>query len=369
MRVENNFQFHYYFIQFGYYDPFVNVGQFNLSNVDEWGIFHCMPISSMDFNDNWLVQKEYSLNNFPLVFTIFERYPTMVKNLPPYFADTFYNGGMKFSGYGGIDGLLLGNLAQELQFEVETIEPSDDKTYGHKKKTGTFTGTIADILYGDADAAFNGRFFLEYGTRKIEFLLPVLGDKVCIIAPGAEKIPQWIAIFKCFDVYFWCTFAIITLLSSLCFFVLKVWQEKHEMAIIRQSLLYQEFKQHVVEDEGNFKDIFFITWKVMVGITANMPFGSMERLFIGSCLLANLIISGTFEVNIIADCISCAIHFLESNQFFRVLCTRPTQNVPTTKTSTHWLIWMDRISKYLLHRHLFEICSVTIRHHPMFYNR
>lgn len=234
------------------------------------------------------------MNKFPLTFTIFERYPTMFRNIPPIFAKTHYNRGMKATGFGGIDALLLGNLADAINFTVRVIETSDD--YGFKLKNGTFTATIADVLYGHADVAFNGRFLQKYGSPDIEFLLPILGDKVCVIAPAAEKIPQWKAIFRCFDAYCWFSFALITLLSSVCFLLLKMWQDKQQMDIIRESLFYKDFKHLVVEEKCKFHGVFLATWKVMMGMTVSMPYCSVERLLIGSCLLANLIISGTFEV-------------------------------------------------------------------------
>lgn len=243
------------------------------------------------------MQKGHQLNQFPLTFTIFNRFPTMIKkeDLPPFFADSYINNGMKTSGFGGIDGILLGILAEEINFDLHIIEPPWDETYGYRLNNGTFTGTISDVLYGRADAAFNGRFLLEYGSPEIEFMLPILGDKVCIIAPAAEKIPQWKAIFKCFDISFWYSFLLITLILSICFCLLKFWQEKQEMMALRKTVLYTDFKCYVVEEKSNVSEVFYTTWKVMMGITAIMPNGSMERLLIGACLLANLIISGTFE--------------------------------------------------------------------------
>lgn len=236
------------------------------------------------------------MNKFPLKFTIFERYPTMITKLPPYFVDNYLNHGMKHSGFAGIDGLLLGNLAEEIDFTVQPVQSPDKVTWGQKLENGSFTGTIADVLSGRADVAFNGRFLQKYGSRDIEFMLPILADKLCIIAPAAERIPQWKAIFRCFDGYCWFSLALITLITSICFLYLKIWQEKQKMKIVRQSMLYRDFKHLVVEEKESFHGVVFTTWKVMVGMTANMPFCSMERLVIGSCLLANLIISGVFEV-------------------------------------------------------------------------
>lgn len=189
----------------------------------------------------------------------------------------------------------MGSLAETLDFTINIINPGET-TYGFKLKNGSFTGTLADVLNGNADAAFNSRFLFRYGSPEIEFFMPVLGDKVCVITPAADKVPQWKAIFKCFDIYFWSTFTLITFGSGLIFWIMKRYQEKCERSQIPKTFLL-DFKKFIRFDEtNNINNILTTTWKVMIGINAIMPKSSMERFFIGSCLLANVIISGTFEV-------------------------------------------------------------------------
>lgn len=263
-------------------------------NVGEWGIYRCFPIKHLDYTDSWLVQKEYNLNGFPITASIFERYPTMVKNLPKYFAETHYARGMKVSGWGGIDGFLLGNVALDMEFTVKSIAPLENSSYGFNWK-GEFRGAIGDILYGRADVAFNSRFLINYGTTDIEYMVPILGEKFCVIIP-ASKRPQWKAIMNCFDIYFWVTFIVITSASSIIFAVIKYFQEIQERRVLHDSLLYQEFKNMVVEEKIKVKGIIVATWQVMFGMNASLPFGTIERLLIGSCLLANVIIGGSFGV-------------------------------------------------------------------------
>lgn len=285
--------------QVGYYDPFVNVRSLAIKNVDEWGIFHCFPLKYLNFDDSWLLQKEYNLNNFPLIFTVFRRYPTMIKEVPKTFADSYISAGMKKSGYGGIDGLVLGNLAQALEFKVVTKTPKYLETYGYKLKNGSFSGAIGDILNGDADAAMNGRFFFNYYSPEIEFLTPTYGDKVCVIAPSAEKIPQWKTIFMCFRIYVWYAYIAITIFATAVFILLKFYEYKRQRNIIRQTYLYSEFKYHVVEHQFSCKRFILTVWKVMLGYAERMPLKTVERILIGSCLLANIILSGCFEVNML----------------------------------------------------------------------
>lgn len=266
------------------------------SNVDEWGVFRSFPIKYLDYTDNWLLEKAYSLNGFPLTVSTFERYPTMWKNIPKYFAETQYARGMKMSGYGGIDGFLLGNIADEMEFTVNIITPDDNYTYGFEQN-GQYTGTLGDVIYGRADFAFNSRFLINYGTTHIEYMSPISGDKVCVIKPATKQTPQWKAIFNCFDIYFWYAFLLITAVSSIIFPMLKYYQEKQERRRIHDSMLYRDYKNIVVEQKFCVKNsIFFSTWQVMIGMNSMLPFTTVERLLIGSCMLANIIIGGSFEV-------------------------------------------------------------------------
>ncbi|XP_055326068.1 uncharacterized protein LOC129579908 [Sitodiplosis mosellana] len=279
----------------GIFDPFANTRHLNITdpNVDEWGIYRSFPMKYLDHTDNWLVQKDYSLNSFPLTVSIFNRRPTMVREIPKYFAQTHYAQGMKMSGYGGIDGFLLGSLSKEMNFTLNAIMPKDNYTYGYKVG-GEFTGALGDILYGRADVAFNGRFLINYGTTDIEYMSPTHGDESCVVMPAARKPPQWKTFFKCFDVYFWSIFFVITSGSSIIFPILKHHQEKLERRVLRESLLYRDFKSFVVEEEIRVKDIIFVTWQVMIGMNAALPLQTIERLLIGVCLLANIIIGGSF---------------------------------------------------------------------------
>lgn len=264
--------------------------------IDEWGIYRSFPLKYFDYSDNWLLQRAYSLNQFVLTVSVFERYPTMVTEVPKYFAKTHYAREMKRSGYGGIDGLLLGNVAKTMNFRVKTVQPLDAEKYGFKRGS-KFTGAIGDVVDGRADIAFNARFIIKYGANNTHSMIPILGDKVCVIVPAADKRPQWMAIFRCFDGYFWFAFFSITSISGVIFAFLKFYLEKQKRRIIHESFLYKDYKHFVVEEEINvWKDTFWTTVHVMIGVVTNLPFGTIERLLIGSCLLAHIIIGGSFGV-------------------------------------------------------------------------
>lgn len=279
-----------------------------------------MPIGVFDLEDDWIMRKEWSLNGFPFTATIFSRYPTMLlkRALPETFLQTHYARGTDYSnGFGGFDGFVMGNLAKALNFQLEIIKRLPQDTYGSVLPNNTFTGTLGDVLYGKAEASFNARFLLDYGTAQIEFMFPVLGDKMCVIAPAAQKIPQWTAIFKCFSVNVWISFAAVTCLCGGFWFLLKNCQfQENQREIVRpfneKSRTSFDERHHPSEAESKQVDecehgafvryllkiheVFVPIWMVMLGATTIMPERTMERLFISSCLLAHVIFLGTFEV-------------------------------------------------------------------------
>lgn len=82
-------------------------------------------------------------------------------------------------------------------------------------------GSIGDVLYRNTYISFNARFTADYGTDEIEFMFPVFCDKLCIIAPKAHRIPEWMAIFKCFHITVWILFLLITSICGYIWFLLQ----------------------------------------------------------------------------------------------------------------------------------------------------
>lgn len=282
--------------QIGYYDPFVDARELGLKNVNHWGVFNYLPVDLLDPDDAWILQKEDHMNRFPLTFSVFERYPSMISNFSNIFDGSILSKVMNKIGYGGIDGLILGSLAEILEFKAVVVQPNSTDTYGHRTADGVFTGTLGDILYGRADAAFNSRFLIEYSSTDIEYLLPTLGDKVCVVAPAAQKIPQWRSIFRYFDAYFWLAFLVAGAVAT----ATHVWFNRYEVMRqrkrLRRSVFYAEFKRFAVEKRFSVRKIYMTVVKAIIGMSTSLPFVSRERLVIGACLLANRIISGHFEV-------------------------------------------------------------------------
>lgn len=98
----------------------------------------------MDFNDNAIFGKFKNLNNYPLRVSLFRRYPTSLKanELPAVFHGSYLmKDSWRANGYGGVDGIMLSNVAKTLNFEPIVVEPNGID-FGFKSTNGTFFGKI-----------------------------------------------------------------------------------------------------------------------------------------------------------------------------------------------------------------------------------
>lgn len=99
-------------------------------------------IDRVTYENGWILSVADDFRGYPFNTGIFVRYPTLVpiKDLPPIFLQSYYAAGLKHSsGYGGLDGMLVGNLAEALNFKLITIK-SD--RYGDKLANNTFSGRL-----------------------------------------------------------------------------------------------------------------------------------------------------------------------------------------------------------------------------------
>lgn len=150
-----------------------------------------------------------------------------------------------------------------------------------------FKGAIGDILDDRADVAFNSRFIIDYDTKHIDFIYPVFSDKFCIIVPSALRIPGWKAIFRCFHYSVWILILVADLLCALFWYFLKRTTMIKTLMLRSRSNLYRS------------PSVTNVTLDMLLLMTSSpivMPNHIKERMFIGSCLIANIVIVGTFQV-------------------------------------------------------------------------
>lgn len=152
---------------------------------------------------------------------------------------------------------------------------------------------MGDVLYRRVYASFNARFVSDYGTDDIEFMFPVSSDKVCVIAPKALKVPQWMAIFKCFSKNVWLLIVFINTFCGYFWYILKSWA----LSTNNFSRNLNAPKRKTSRELDGVSVTFIEMWIIMLGgASKRLPYRSMERVFLSVCLVSNIIIAGSFQV-------------------------------------------------------------------------
>lgn len=276
--------------EIGFYDPF----QQNEGN-STWGILRWIKFHDLIQRQNWFLNKSKNFRGFPLKFSKFERYPSFLSKsqLPKIHVDSYVGAVMNYTyGYGGFDGLVLGNLAKYLNFKVILLDAPDATQYGYVQPNGSYTGTLKDVLFHRADVAINSRFVTEINVTEVEFMYPIYCDQFCVICPKALKVPQSLAIFLSFNPIVWVAFILVNFLCGYTWYLFKKWAlQKKRMGVLR---IKSHEKYSPEYDRCSVLSVEI--WLIMLsGPSPKMPFRTAERLFMSACLLANVIIAGTFQ--------------------------------------------------------------------------
>ncbi|GBP31914.1 hypothetical protein EVAR_18453_1 [Eumeta japonica] len=138
------------------------------------------------------------MKDFPLRASIFYRFPTSIKeceNMKHYIVLNNEHSG----GYCGLDGLIMAEVIKKFRFNLTLIRPKGYQNYGYVTREGKVTGTLGNIVHGEADIAFNSRFLADYGTTGFNFLMYTSSDALCVLVNRPEDIPLWLFPYK--DVY------------------------------------------------------------------------------------------------------------------------------------------------------------------------
>lgn len=69
----------------------------------------------------------------------------------------------------------------------------------------------------------------------------------------------------------------------------------------KRNLVKQKAFQSESKIYSKFTVVSIEMWIIMIGASSHMPFRTIERLFIAACLVANIIIAGSFQVFIISS--------------------------------------------------------------------
>lgn len=221
-----------------------------------------------------------NLNGYPVNVSLFVRKPTAVRPVPRTIKeDVRYQVLERSEGFGGVDGMVLASMSEYLNFFPVINIPPADIEYGYVLPNGTSYGSIGDVISRRVAISFNDRFLVNYGTDDIEFSTPVGNDMICLVVPSAQKIPQWLKIFRCFTIDAWVGIFGMYLLVTLFWYTLK--------------------------SKSAPKKITFIpaleTYSIFIAQSLSLPKLDSHRVFFAGCMLFNIILTGTFQSSLVTS--------------------------------------------------------------------
>lgn len=265
--------------------PTKNFYVFDPFSFDEkWGKTTSFALQTEKFDVNILRNNLRAFNGFPLPVSLFTRIPTVLKPIPePLKHIGIYKILSKYASYAGQDGIVMANVAEFLNFVPELKVPPSDNVYGVQFPNGTSTGSLGDVIQKNVAISFNGRFISDLGTNETEFTTPVGNDMLCVIVPSAQKIPQWLKIFRCFTPDAWLGIFAVYFLAVLYWYSIKP----------------VNFQSDSRKSRSCFST--FQIYSFMVSASVKFPHLDSQRVFFASCMFFSIIITGTFQGSLVTS--------------------------------------------------------------------
>ncbi|RZC35198.1 hypothetical protein BDFB_012556 [Asbolus verrucosus] len=241
-----------------------------VKNDSYWGIIRNYTIPEVLNNSKLIINPLNDFDRFPLKVSFFERYPTLIRDLPKFVTTNPVYSNLNFSkGFGGLDGFVSGTLAKHLNFDLVVDENLDNEPFGRVLPNGTITGSLGDVVNRKVLFSGNGRFLMDYGTTEIEFTVPFDADRFCLVTPKAPEVPRWKTLFNCFKIWSW-------------FFIFVV----YVVCVIFWYFLGQT---------ENITRVVYEIFSFLVGIPSKIVPSISQLLFLTSCLMFNITIVGIIQ--------------------------------------------------------------------------
>ncbi|XP_046662560.1 uncharacterized protein LOC124355428 [Homalodisca vitripennis] len=181
---------------------------------------------------------------------------------------------------GGMDYNTLETLKERMNFSSITFRPSDGHTFSHTGRN--VSGSIRDIVMGNADISFNGHFLLDYKINEIKLTHMVFMDKICFVVAMPSYKSHYTAITNIFCPSVW---GLITFLYFIMIF------------------LYYGIQYIVRSKNQNYKmtDLFFLFYELLIfGGSSSIRADIISKKFLlGSLLITLLILNNTFQSSLV----------------------------------------------------------------------
>jgi hypothetical protein len=244
------------------YRPFVKTD--NL-----WGLTEYYHLKDITSNFGVITNPLTDFNQFPLKVSIFERFPIATRKLPRMLRNNPIYKNLTWSkGFGGFDGLVLGTLAEHLNFDMAPFGTTTEINFGVVFGNGTTTGSLHDVIHRKVVYGANSRTIMN-APAGIEFTIPYVTNELCIVVPKALKVPNWAILIKCFDQLSWTSIALTVAISGI------FW--------------------HQVGPSTNFVKKLWQIFSILIGIPTEVIPVLHQAFFLVGCMIFNLIILGIIQ--------------------------------------------------------------------------
>ncbi|KAJ3647493.1 hypothetical protein Zmor_019368 [Zophobas morio] len=246
------------------YRPFVKID-------NSWGSTTRYSLDDVATNLALIINPLLNFNQFPLNISIFPRTPTAVVQLPKFLENNPIYQNLTWSrGFAGMDGLILGTLAEYFNFDVTIVSKLVEDDYGKVLPNGTIIGSLGDIAERRAAFNANGRLLAYFLLDEIEFTRPYTSDEICVVVPKAAKVPRWKFLYRCLDHETWMCM-LLTIVAALVFW-------------------------YNVGPTTEFPEVFYYVYSYMFGIPIKTVTRRLHRVvFLVPCMTFGIVISGIIQ--------------------------------------------------------------------------
>jgi hypothetical protein len=244
------------------YRPFVKTD--NL-----WGLTEYYHLKDITSNFGVIMNPLTDFNQFPLKVSIFERFPIATRRLPRMLRNNPIYKNLTWSkGFGGFDGLILGTLAEHLNFDMVPFGTTTENNFGVVFGNGTTTGSLHDVIHRKVVYSANTRT-INNAPAGIEFTIPYITNELCVVVPKALKLPNWAILIKCFDQLSWTSIALTVATCGI------FW--------------------HQVGPSTDFVKQSWQIFSFLVGIPTKLVPTLHQIVFLVGCMIFNIVILGTIQ--------------------------------------------------------------------------
>jgi hypothetical protein len=234
-----------------------------------WGLTEYYHLKDITSNFGVITNPLTDFNQFPLKVSIFERFPIATRRLPRMLRNNPIYKNLTWSkGFGGFDGLILGALAEHLNFDMVPFGTTTENNFGVVFDNGTITGSLHDVIHRKVVYGANSRT-INNAPAGIEFTIPYVTNELCVVVPKALKLPNWAILIKCFDQLSWTSIALTVATSGI------FW--------------------HQVGPSADFVKQSWQIFSFLVGIPTKLVPTLHQIVFLVACMIFNIVILGTIQ--------------------------------------------------------------------------